>query len=120
MSYGLSEQTNRVVQVLPGSQLVSRQSSQVEVMSAKVSRGLVFGTLNLGALNSRCKCDHHLFRDRILQLEHVLLRAIEPVGPQMGARRSLDKLPGDAQPAARLAHTSFQHIGHTQLSANLL
>jgi hypothetical protein len=38
----------------------------------------------------------------------------------MGAGRRVDQLPGDAHPAARLAHRAFEHIAHAELAADLL
>ena len=62
----------------------------------------------------------HAFGDAILQLEHILQRAVEFVRPEMGARRGIDQLAGDADAVAGLAHAAFEHVAHAQFARDLL
>src|SRR5262249_58895270 len=45
--------------------------------------------------------------DLVLNVEHVVDRAIEDFGPQMVSALDLDELSGDAQAVARLTHPSL-------------
>ena len=60
-----------------------------------------------------------LVGDLILQVENVVQRAVEPVGPEMRAGLRFDQLRGDAQAIARLAHAAFQHIAHAEFAPDL-
>ena len=59
-------------------------------------------------------------RHLVLQLEDVLERAVEAIGPEMCAGRRVDELAGDAHPVAGLAHAAFEHVAHAELAADLL
>src|SRR5437764_1080623 len=58
--------------------------------------------------------------DAILELEHVLDRAVEVVGPEMTARRDIDQLAGDAHPGPCLADAALEHVAHAELAPDLL
>src|SRR5690348_18177184 len=59
-------------------------------------------------------------RHLVLQIEDVGQRAVEPVRPDVDARRGDYELPCDAHPAARLASAALQHVAHAELAAYLL
>ena len=69
-----------------------RQSAQIEVVGVEV-----FGTLSPGAFDLRlpqARLDDadHFFGDLILQVENVLQRAVESVGPEMRPGFGFDQL----------------------------
>jgi hypothetical protein len=55
----------------------------------------------------------------ILQLEKVVERAVEAVGPDVTAGRRVDQLPADAHPVAGFAHAAFEHVAHAELMRHL-
>jgi hypothetical protein len=57
--------------------------------------------------------------DLILQLENVVERAVEAVGPDVRAGRCVDQLPGDAHPVAGFAHAAFEDEAHAKLLRHL-
>ena len=60
-----------------------------------------------------------LNRDPVLEVEHVLQRAVETVGPEMRGGFGFDQLCGDADPVAALAHRAFEDIADTELAPDL-
>ncbi len=50
----------------------------------------------------------HLFRDLLLNAEHVLLLGVEMLRPEMFLAGSVDELHGDAYAPAALTHTAFE------------
>jgi len=57
--------------------------------------------------------------DLVLEFKDVLDRPIEAIRPQMRARRRVDQLARDAQPASRLANAAFEHVTHAKLIGHL-
>ena len=109
----------RLVDGLPGPRCRLRHAAQIVVVGVEA-----LGRLALGALDLRLL---ELWRDRaddalghpVLQLEDVLERAVEAVGPEMGAGRRIDELAGDAHAVRGLAHAAFEHVAHAELAADL-
>ncbi len=62
---------------------------------------------------------HHASRHVGLKSENVLHVAVVVVGPEMKTVGHVDKLGGNAQLVAGLAHAAFQHRTHVQLLADL-
>jgi len=58
--------------------------------------------------------------DPVLELEDILQRAVETVGPNMHPTERIDQLRGDALASASLAHRAFEHITHAELASDLL
>jgi len=59
-------------------------------------------------------------RDLILQLENVVERGVEAVGPDVSAGRRVDQLPADTHPVGGFAHAAFEHVAHAELLRHLL
>src|SRR6478736_7254129 len=55
----------------------------------------------------------------ILGLKNISKAAIPAVSPNVTACCGFDELARETEPVARSAHTSFQHVAHSQLSAHL-
>ena len=55
----------------------------------------------------------------VLEVEDVVGRALELVGPDMRGGAALDKLPGDAQPVCGLANAAFQHVADAEFRGDL-
>src|SRR4029450_3418102 len=64
-----------------------------------------------GTHDSRC----HL----ILKLEDILQRPLEPVGPEVGTGRAVNKLSSDTHFAARLAHAAFEDVANAEVAPDL-
>ena len=58
-------------------------------------------------------------RHLVLKLEDIFERAVEAVGPEMGAGESFDQLRGDPDAVPRLSHRAFEHVSDTQLTPDL-
>ena len=76
-------------------------------------------TLDLRCPEARLDGGRHRLRDAILQVEHVVQRAVEAIGPDMAGGFRFDQLAGDPQPGAGAAHATFQHVAHAELAAHL-
>jgi hypothetical protein len=96
-----------------------RQRAQQIVVGIEARRRLAARALDLCLAERRLQRAHHALGDAILQVEHVLQGAIEPVGPQMRPCRCIDQLAGDANPVPGFSHAAFQHIADTQISRDL-
>src|SRR5262249_18034806 len=55
----------------------------------------------------------------VLELEDVLERAVETVGPQMRAACRIDELRRDAHAVGRLARAAFEHVANAELATDL-
>jgi hypothetical protein len=60
--------------------------------------------------------DRHL----VLQIENVLKRAVEMVGPEMCAALRFDQLSGNPHPVSAFPDRAFQHVPHAKFAAHLL
>ena len=56
-------------------------------------------------------------RDLVLQIEDIVERAVEAVGPEMTAAARVNQLPGDAYPVAGLPHRAFEDVADAQYRA---
>ena len=97
-----------------------RQPAEVVVVGFQALCRLAPGTLDLGLLHFRCDRTDDARGDLVLQIEDLRQRSVETIGPQVGTRRGIDELAGDAQAVARPAHASLDHIADTQLAPDLL
>src|SRR5690349_15973030 len=79
------------------------ERAQIKVVGGEVSRGARAGAPHLSGL--QCWFDHpgHARCYPVLKLKHVFQRAVEPVGPEMGAGMRTDQLRRNADPLARFA-----------------
>src|SRR6516225_4705624 len=71
----------------------------------------------------QCRFDHARDGrgDVVLKLEDIFERAIEPVGPEMGAGDRIKQLRGYADAVSGgLANRAFQHVQDPKFSADLL
>ena len=91
-----------------------RERAQVEVVGSEVIRWPRGGSAHLGRLQCRLNHAGDADRDPVLELEDVLQRAVEAVGPQMRAGQGIDQLRSDAHALARFAHRALQYITHPQ------
>src|SRR6516165_2718604 len=78
------------------------------------------GSPHLGRLQCRLDDAGDADRDPVLQLEDVLQRAVETVGPQMRTGECIDQLAGDANPLAGFANRAFEDVANAELSADLV
>jgi hypothetical protein len=85
-----------------------RQSSQIDVVGVEIFRTLSPGVFDLRLPKARFDDADNSVGDLILQVEYVLQRAVEPVGPQMRSSLSFEQLGGDANafPALRTPPSS--------------
>src|SRR5579863_8942109 len=97
-----------------------RYGAKIKIISAEAVWPLASRVLNLSLAQARLDHSDHARRDPVLQIEHIVKRAIEFIGPEMRAGRGLDELAGNPYAATRLAHASFQHITHAKLAPDLL
>src|SRR6185312_11839929 len=117
---GTPEQTNRLVEVLPGEGLQQRNTPQVAVVSAEILRWLARGSLDLGPLDAWRQVGDDLFGHRVLQDEDVLDRPVEAIGPQVVTSFAIDELTRDAHPVSCLPYAALQHVADAELAADLL
>jgi hypothetical protein len=97
-----------------------RHAAQIVVVGVEAFGWLALRALDLGPLELRRNRADDGLGDLILQLENIVERAFEALGPQMRPGGRIDQLPGDAHLVRRLAHAAFQHIAHAELAADLL
>ena len=96
------------------------QAAQEIIVGVEALGGLALGAFDLGLLQLRRDRADHAGGDLILQIEDVRQSAIEVIGPQMRAGRSVDQLGGDAHPLRRLADSALDHVTHAKFPAHLL
>jgi hypothetical protein len=116
----LLEEASRFRVALWRPELVSLSTAQPQVVGTEIPRGPAlrqFEFLGLQAHHEgRNDGSHHL----VLEREDVQAIAVEALGPQVVAPRSVDELGSDAHPIADLAHTALGHIPDAQLPADAL
>src|SRR6266481_1802498 len=95
------------------------QGAQIEVIGVEAVRPFAPRALDLALPQRRLDHTGDADRDLVLKLENVFQRAVEAVGPQMGAGESVDQLRGDAHATAGLANRAFEHVADTELAADL-
>ena len=71
-----------------------RQGAQVEIVGVEVVRPLALGPLDLGVKQARLDRADDTQCDLVLQFEDVVERAVEAVGPDVGAGCRVDQLAG--------------------------
>lgn len=74
---------------------------------------------DLGELQCRLDRGGDTLGNPVLQLEDILQIAVETVRPEIGARRGIDELAGDAKLVATAADAALEHVGHAKLLPNL-
>src|ERR1700722_15271272 len=89
------------------------------MIGGQIGWGLLQGALDFRVEQHRV--DHARDRggDLVLELEYIFHRAVEFLGPQARAGRSVDELTRDAQPLTRLSHAALEHIAHAELAPDL-
>ena len=82
---------------------VGCKRAQIEIIGGEISRWPHSRTGGFGGL--QCRFDHtgDANRDLVLEIENVLKRTIEAVGPEMRVGFGLDQLRGNPHPTACLA-----------------
>src|SRR5262249_49368000 len=114
------EQFERLLMALPGPRMNAGLPAQVIIVRIEVPGGLALGALDFRPLKlGRNRADDALGH-LVLELEDVLERAVETVGPQMRPARRLDELRRDAHAVGCFAHAAFEHISNTKLATDLL
>src|SRR5262249_55277131 len=92
----LLEETERLGNVLSRYWTESRKCAQAQIVSAKVSSRAVGRAHRLGGLQCRLDDPGDAHRDLVLEIKHVLQRAVEAIGPEMCTACRVDELGGDA------------------------
>src|SRR3984957_14579733 len=90
---------------------------EIVVVRVKIVRGLMLGPVNFGLLDSRRNRADYARGHLVLQLENVLKRPVETIGPKMRAIACVDQLAGDAHLIAALAHGTFEDVTDTKLAS---
>ena len=96
-----------------------RQGAQIEVVGVKAVGPLTLGALNLGAAEIWLDDSDDAMRDLVLQIAHVLDRAVVPIRPQVRARLGFEQLRRDTQARSRFANAALQHVTHAQFAPDL-
>ncbi len=116
---GVVEQPERVVVGVPRELMNACHAAQEIVIGIETFGRLAFGAFDFGLLQLRPDRADDARRHLVLQIEDILQRAVETVGPEMRIGRAVDELAGDAHPVRRLAHAAFEDVAHPQLAADL-
>src|SRR6266545_5198381 len=93
--------------------------AQEQVICIEICRRLVLHPLDLDELQLRLDRTDYAFGHAILQIENVAHFAVEAIGPDVGAGRSINELPREPKTMARAPNASLQHIADTKLAPNL-
>src|SRR5450631_1551051 len=96
------------------------ESAKIVVVGFKAFSGFALSAFDFGALQLRIYCADHTARHLVLQIENIFELAVEPVGPKVRSRRSVNQLPCDANPVAGFTHATLEHVTHTKFAADLL
>ena len=96
------------------------QSPEIEIVGVEAVRPLALRALDLGPAEFGSMMPTMSGGDLVLQVEDVLERAVESVGPEMRAGLGFDQLAGDARRVAGLAHAALEHIAHAEFAPDLL
>ena len=115
----LLHQTERLGE-LPSRRQDHRVRTQIQVVGSEVTCRTVRRTRSFSGLQFRLDNARNAYRDLILEIEHVVERAVETVGPEMCASFGLDQLRCDAHFASGLAHRALKHITDAQFATNTL
>src|SRR5258708_33513430 len=89
------------------------------IVCIEPSRPVAPEPADLGELQCRLDRCGDTLGNPVLQLEDVPRIAIETVRPEIGARRGIDELAGDAKLVATAADAALQHVRHAKLPPNL-
>ena len=101
-------------------------SPEVEAIGLGIGGAAFHGRRHLGGYVRGRLCVHSVaqhraaqflhdgLRDVFLHREDVVKLAVVGFRPEVGIRRDLDQLRGDAYTIAGLAHTAFEHGGHVE------
>ncbi|OWK22820.1 hypothetical protein AJ87_46050 [Rhizobium yanglingense] len=55
-----------------------------------------------------------------MKIEYIRQSSVKTICPEVGTRRSVDELPGNAQAVTRPPHASLDHIAYVQFASDLL
>lgn len=55
----------------------------------------------------------------VLQIENILKRAVEMLGPEMRAALRFDRLSGNPHPVSALPDRAFEHVAHAEFAPDL-
>src|SRR5262249_12597140 len=95
-----------------------RKPAQVIVVGQRVSSRPVRGIIRRVEL--RCNGVDYGRRDLGLELEGILERGLEGLGPEMRSADCIDELRVNIGPVRSLAHASFQDIANAELATDVL
>src|SRR3954454_14363582 len=90
------------------------------VVGAQILGRSPFGLPGLLDMKAGRHTGHDPLRYLVLGRKYIRDIAVVTLGPQMVARRRLDQLRGDPDPAAGAADTALDHIVHVEVAADLL
>src|SRR5262245_56601851 len=100
--------------------MIAGHSAEVVIIGVEALCGLTLGTLDLRLLQLGPDRAYDVRSHLVLQIEDILQRAIEAVGPEMHPGGGVDELACDTHPVCRLAHAPLEHVADAQLAAHLL
>jgi hypothetical protein len=97
-----------------------RQRSQNQVVGIEAIRTLAFNSLDFGAPQAWLDCAYDRKRDLILKGKNIVGLAVIALSPNVRSGCSINELPSDPYTICQLAHASFEHIAHAELTTDLL
>jgi hypothetical protein len=98
----------------------ARPPPQIVVVGVQTLGRLALCAFDLRLLELGRDCTHNARRELFLHTKDVLKLPVETVGPQMHTGCGVDELSGDPHTLSVSPYTTFKHIAHAQLAADLL
>ncbi len=97
-----------------------RGGAKIEVVGRQIGGGALGRTRGFGSLQGGFDDARDARRDPVLQIENIVERTLETIGPQLRAGDGIDQVTADPEPIAAFAHRAFEQISHAELAADLL
>src|SRR5688572_24116400 len=101
------EEGQRFFVCFPRRAIDRRKPPQIQIICSETYGGLCLDSRNLGLLDHRIDCANYVARHLVLQLEHVIERAIEAIRPYVRTTKSINELARYAHAVASFPYTSF-------------
>src|SRR5215471_7549906 len=99
--------------------MIAGHSAEVVIIGVEALCGLTLSTLDLRLLQLGPDRTYDARSHLVLQIEDILQRAIETVGPEMRPGGGVDELAGDTHLVCRLAHAPLEYVADAHPSADL-
>src|SRR5262249_23245429 len=97
-----------------------RERAKVHIVSIEALGRLAGCSLDFGLAELRLDRADNATGDPILQLENVVERAVEAVGPDGRGGGRIGQLTGDAHAVAGSAYATFEHVAYAEFPRYLL